>query len=471
MSAIAQDLAGAPDREARPGKARTGSRLPAVHWVVLALVFMSVGRAQDHVPLLSLFRPALLLTALSLLLSLLQPKAVRFDNLTQTAMGKAVLSLVAVAAISTVTGMSIGGSGSFVLTSYLPVLVGFAMCHVMMTGSRQLYLMTVTYVLATATVAFASIFLSDAMSFGGYVRQGGAGMYDGNDVGVVFMVGLPLAIALIQGGTRPLQRRIGWITAAGAIAGLVLTASRGGFIGLVIGGSAILVLAPGIGMLKKVGFVLITVVGMTVAAPQGYWDQMATILNPSEDYNITSETGRLAIWTRGLGYVAEYPVFGVGPDNFVRAGWYISDTGRAGLVGASIQDQAPHNTFLQVWAELGTVGLAVWLSILGMGIFAPLRWRKRLPRSWSKSPHGDEKFIFLLCTYVPVAFLGFAVTTFFVSHAYTPILYVLTAIWAGLSLQIHGLRGKSSPSASKHLQSMQVRPPPGAPGPFGASRQ
>lgn len=275
-------------------------------------------------------------------------------------------------------------------------------------------------------------------------------MYDGNDIGVVYMVGLPLSVVFLRSRTRALQV-LGALTIMGILASLVLTASRGGFLGLLVGGLAVVVLSPGWSLVQKVLIVAVPALGMVLLAPEGYWDQMGTILNPQDDYNITSDTGRMAIWTRGLGYVAQYPVFGLGPDNFVRAGWFISDVGRSGLVGASIRDQAPHNTFLQVWAELGSVGLGIWLSILAYGTLAPLRLRKRMPKWWLKHGSSDQRFIFLMVSYLPASFVGFAATTFFVSHAYTPIFYCLVAVLAGTMVIGHrSIRdGRQGISASR----------------------
>jgi O-antigen ligase len=170
---------------------------------------------------------------------------------------------------------------------------------------------------------------------------------------------------------------------------------------------------------------------VAVFAPPGYWELMGSILTPTEDYNVASETGRLAIWTRGIGYVAQYPILGVGPDNFIRAGWMISDVGSIGLAGVGLRDQAPHNTFLQVWAELGTVGLVVWLVVIATGIIQPLRMRRRFPTDWLIRGTSEQRFLVLMSSYLPVSYIGFSVTSFFVSHAYTSIFYALTAMLAG----------------------------------------
>ena len=117
------------------------------------------------------------------------------------------------------------------------------------------------------------------------------------------------------------------------------------------------------------------------------------------------------------------PVFGVGPDKFLRAGWEISQQARYGM---PLKDQAPHNTFMQFWVELGTVGLVVVLMILGGGASSLLSLRARLPRQWIRGT-WEQRVLYELSGYLPVCILGFSVSAFFVSHAYTGMFYILTA--------------------------------------------
>ena len=443
------------------------SELSALHWALAALVLISIGRAHDHVGPLAALRPGLTLTAFCMLIAFVRPAALRLENILAAWPARAIIALGASAVLSSFFGLSLGASGTFLLESMAPVMVFFFLTTVSFRTTNDLRWICVAYIAATIAVFWASIFLSEAIHFGGHTRQGGAGMYDGNDIGVVYMVALPLTVIFLRSRTLALQI-LGAFTLIGIMASLVLAASRGGFLGLIVGGLAIVLLSSGWGVLKRALVVGFPALGLFVLAPDGYWEQMGTILNPQEDYNLTSDTGRMAIWTRGLGYVAEYPVFGIGPDNFVRAGWFISDVGQAGLVGASIRDQAPHNTFLQVWAELGSVGLLLWLSILTYGFFAPLRLKRHMPKWWLDHGNPDQRFLYLMSSYLPASFVGFAITTFFVSHAYTPIFYGLSAILSGL--MIVGNRGiresrKAAPTTPDHpWTALRDRAPLGPPG-------
>lgn len=406
------------------------SDLTLLHFALGALVLVSVGRIHDHLGMVAALRPGLTLTALCFFAAVLRPSSLCIGPALKAWPVKGMVALVAAAVLASFFGLSLGASGTFMVSYMLPVLMLFFLIAPAVRNENDLRWIVFAYLASVLSVGFASILLADPVDFDGYTRQGGAGMYDGNDIGVVTMVGLPLAIVFLRSRDRVLRA-----VALGAVGlsliAVVMTASRGGFIGLAVGGLAIVVLSPGWNAAKRLTVIAVPVVALVLFAPEGYWGQMSSILDLENDYNVTSDTGRIAIWSRALGYVAQHPVFGIGPNNFLRAGWFISDVGTSGLVGATVQDQAPHNTFVQIWTELGTVGLVIWLALIGGGILGPLRVRKRFPRWWLERGSANQRFLYLMSSYLPASFLGFAATSFFTSHAYTPIFYALMAILAG----------------------------------------
>src|SRR5204863_417492 len=82
------------------------------------------------------------------------------------------------------------------------------------------------------------------------------------------------------------------------------------------------------------------------------------------DYNWQSQEGRREIWFRGLGYMLDHPLVGIGINNFERAEGTISDKARRSFAGDPIRWTAPHNSFVQVGAELGFPGLILWSSLI-----------------------------------------------------------------------------------------------------------
>jgi O-antigen ligase len=171
--------------------------------------------------------------------------------------------------------------------------------------------------------------------------------------------------------------------------------------------------------------VVLAVVGTT--ASDRYWTQMQTILNPSHDYNVTSDEGRLKIWERGLGYMSEYPVLGLGAGNFQRAEGTISPLARLQERGMGVFWQAPHNTLVQVGAELGIPGLLLFIGVFAT-TFPSLHRVARRARTASSRASDLPR----LAQSLMGALVGFVVGAFFLSLGYTDMLYTLAGLAVGL---------------------------------------
>jgi O-antigen ligase len=134
---------------------------------------------------------------------------------------------------------------------------------------------------------------------------------------------------------------------------------------------------------------------------------------------------------RGIGYMNQYPVFGLGIDNFSRAECTISPKIASLRVNGPMKCSAPHNSYVEAGSELGVPGLLIWTSLVIGGIFAPLRFRGRLPKSWRRGTRS-ERFIYNATSFFSVAMIGFAVPSFFVSFAWRDPVYLMAAFLTGL---------------------------------------
>jgi O-antigen ligase len=217
---------------------------------------------------------------------------------------------------------------------------------------------------------------------------------------------------------------------------IALTGSRGALIGLGVTLPVMFFVLSRVNVLVRLGVAGALFVSLYVAAPPGYWKQMETLLNPSKDYNSSDEYGRMGIAKRGVEYMLQYPVAGVGIANFPRAEGTLSPIARERLLaGEAVQWIAPHNTYVQVGAELGFPGLAVWLVLLWGGSIGLWQLRRQLPARWDHET-ADRRFLREATLFVPVSYVAFAVTSFFLSHAYTPPPYIIIAYHASLLVLI-----------------------------------
>jgi O-antigen ligase len=134
--------------------------------------------------------------------------------------------------------------------------------------------------------------------------------------------------------------------------------------------------------------------------------------------------------------MASYPLFGLGISNFNNAECTISDlvlhpdpSKEAALC------TAPHNSFVQAAAEMGVPGLIMWSSLVFGGAVGPLRLRRRMPKHWQVGDR-DQRYLYRMTMYLPVAAIGYGVTAFFVSHAWMDMVLSLAAYNAGMYVAV-----------------------------------
>jgi O-antigen ligase len=162
---------------------------------------------------------------------------------------------------------------------------------------------------------------------------------------------------------------------------------------------------------------------------------MGTIFSPTKDYNWTVKDGRKQVWTRGLGYMVSYPVFGLGVGNFQRAECMLSEKAKFHIQGTGLRCTPPHNSYIQAGAEAGIPGLVLWTALVLIGITGPFRLHRRLPKAW-RTGDPEERFLYQASLYFALAMIGFATTSFFLSFAWLDTVYIITALNTGLYVSV-----------------------------------
>lgn len=420
-------------------------RLPAVRGIKLQLdplrlaltllTIIAVSRVHQQWAPLSRLRPALLLVGFTALYAFLNPRKLELRGL-KTWPARLVVAIAVWACLSVPFGISLGGSATFILEEFAKTLVYCFLLVVAIRGARDLYTLVWAYVIGSGILVFLALFVFGlSKSSGSYVtRLGGLHSYDSNDAGLVLLIGLALTLLVFQ-ASRGLPKLASGVVLVGIGAALARTGSRGAFVGLVVVGLALLVMLRTVSVAKRVGFVVVTVVALAIAAPPGYWEQMHTLVNPTRDYNWDAVDGRRAVATRGLDYMMGRPVFGLGINNFWRAECFTSEKVRNHVPGTGIRCTPPHNSFVEAGAETGIPGLVLWSSLVFGGIIAMVRLRRRMPAAWINGD-PEQRFLYLVPLYLALAMIGFAVASFFVSFAWLDMVYMLAAFMAGLYLSI-----------------------------------
>lgn len=403
------------------------------------LIVVSISRVHKHFGILAQMRPALVLAIAALGFALMKPGALRLPVL-RTRPARLMLAIVVMACISVPFGISMGNSAKFLLDALFRLVLVYVLLMLALKGPREIYQFTWAWVISCGILAWMATFVFQLSDAGGVQRLSHLYTYDANDIGVILVCGIPLGLGLFE-----TSGRLGKFVSGGILlwSGLALarSGSRGAFVGLVVLVVAFLWTARHVAIGHRLVAIGVIVGSLAIAAPFGYWDQLESLSRPKEDYNWESETGRRKVALRGLEYMADRPLTGLGVDNFAKAELSISEMAQDRYRVKGIKQSAAHNTWIQAGAEMGFPGFLIWIAFVFGPMLGVRREGRRLPASWRKGD-PEQRLLYVMTVYLPLAILGFAVTSTFVSFAYVDPMYYLAAMSAGLLVAIRTKRAE-----------------------------
>lgn len=431
-----------PRRRPRGVAARRDGRWDLLLVSTAVLLLTAVARLHLLFPALDLLRPVLLSGVAAMVLYAADRHPRRRVRLLQVPATACVLGLAVWAALAVPTALRPARSFIFLTDEFFKTIALFIIVAGAVRGLRDLELLALVYFAGAS--AYAIVVLTRFDVGGGSWRLTELYTYDPNDFATFAVTALPIGIYFLA---RPgsVARRLGALVGCAALGtAFVWAGSRGGFLAL-LGMSIFLLLryraVPG--RWRVAGTAMIAGVVLLVASEQ-YWTQMGTLLEPAQDYNLTAETGRLEIWKRGMGYMLDHPVFGVGIANFPVAEGVLSSLAERQQYGIGVRWTAPHNSFVQVGAELGVAGLLLFLALLAAAFRAlGAVQRRALP------PDTDGVDPRAMAQALTASLIGFLIGAFFLSLAYSPMLYALIALVVALqkvTLPLAGGRRRAAPT-------------------------
>lgn len=278
-------------------------------------------------------------------------------------------------------------------------------------------------------VGFSTVALVNVLRSGGLRnpegRLGGLGVYDPNDLAALAALSVPFGLSLLfsRGWS---WRTLGLLTCALGTVLVLESGSRGGLIALVVG---IIVTISGFRLRRGIFISTAATAMMFIAAAtvdNSIIARFSTIAAVQDDYNIQSRTGRLEIWKRGLTYMVERPLTGVGIVNFSVAEGQRNQAD--GVVSAWLN---AHNLLVQIGAELGVPGLLLLLFLL-------IKSFSSASSAWSLwgARASNPEALGALCAFVTAGM--------FLSLAYSPMLLFCSSVafWArrSVALEMRGTR-------------------------------
>ena len=256
----------------------------------------------------------------------------------------------------------------------------------------------------------------------GYSKWGTSGapgwFKDAGDLGIQMTIFVPLSIALIlayQNYWGRYKRLFLYLLPITGIATIVATSSRGAQLGMAL---ALLWIS-----LKNVRFKVLLAVILAVSLVYALLPEGMLLEYEMAGEDATS-TNRLALWRFGLDVARDHPVLGVGYNNW-KDYCVFKDPVGSGQYPDLDHCMAAHSTYITGLAEIGMIGLAVYLSLALFMFIENAHTRANARRL-------DNKFFLYTAHGLDAGLVAYMVGTVFFTQIWYPIFWIQLAITVAL---------------------------------------
>jgi O-antigen ligase len=250
-------------------------------------------------------------------------------------------------------------------------------------------------------------------------RGSGAYFGDENDAAAGMIVGGSLAYAIWMHWPKDVWRWVALIAVVLSMVGIVVTESRGGFVGLVATVVAALFFS---GRLLKTALLLALLIGAAYPfVSDEYKADMASISDPEDETRVE----RIYSWNRAIDLWREYPVIGVGAGNFP---WRVVEVegtekafqerrGRRMLGG-----RVAHSLYFTLLPENGSLGVLCYFALVIIAF--------RRAHSVIRQPSDGTRDYTLrtISLFLAVGLVGYSVAAVFISVLWYPHFWLMAAL-------------------------------------------
>jgi probable O-glycosylation ligase (exosortase A-associated) len=305
----------------------------------------------------------------------------------------------------------------FVVAHYFDFLkiIGVALFTTAQVDSKQrLRLLLWTIAISLGFYGFKSG-LAGILSGGRLIiKQGPGGMLaDNNDFALALVMNLPLLFYLGRAEKHPLVKRLCDVTFFLTIVTVLLTHSRGGFLAMTV---TCFIMAYRAGrVLPAFALSVLGILAFVVFVPESVVERLSTIQEGGAE---SSAAARLKSWAGALRMIEAHPFWGVGLRNFQTQTWAFG----VHYQGEAHYSHVAHNSYLQIWAENGSIAILTYLVLLG-SVFVTTRWIRRSAR---RLP--DMEWAFNYARMIEATTAGFMIGAFFLNRGHFDLFYH----WCGL---------------------------------------
>jgi len=189
---------------------------------------------------------------------------------------------------------------------------------------------------------------------------------DENDLALIMNVLFPITLFLGVGENDKLKRIFYFFSTGLFVTVIVLTNSRGGFVGFVAVAMFAWFMLP-VSKIKSTFVIMAIIITMALFAPKSFWDEMKTIEQGSEESTAGS---RIYLWKIAVREFVDNPIIGVGINNFgiwlpdyVRPDDTYSD-GKPVRGTTTAYGRVNHSIYFTLLSELGSIGVILYFLMI-----------------------------------------------------------------------------------------------------------
>jgi probable O-glycosylation ligase (exosortase A-associated) len=349
----------------------------------------------------------------------------------------ALLAMVGISAVVTGWNWDIGGKRYVELIKI--VFIALLTAALMVSRVRlRAYCLVVALALGFYGVKNAIWYLLG----GGTIVGPGGMLKDNNDFALAMVMNLPF-LWYLSGDVEDMRfgRPLKWFlrfTFFMTLLTIMSTGSRGGFLA-----AAVTLMTMAFKTRWKIpalaGLVLMGLLGYAFA-PAAYKERLASITTAQDQ----SAQGRLISWKVAAHMIKSHPVLGIGFNNM----YWQYQTYLAGVklpAGMeSIRSRVAHNSYLQIWAESGSIAFLLFMYIL----LSTIRAMGKLARSVRNTA---DDWIERYANTVQVTLIGYMAGAMFLNRAHFDLMYQLVAVSAAMPVVVIAERERQAALKRRRL--------------------
>lgn len=378
---------------------RTPNETKKLFFLFSVWSFILLCRPQDYFSAFGALRPAITFGFLTLIAYFLSVKAT--ENILDSKQFKLYLLFVAIMIVGIPFSLYSRASFEHVLTYACTMPLFFFLFYQLATSIEKLRNLLFTYCCGVAVYAVYILacgeLSGERLSFGT--------MFDPNDI-VFFVISFfTFNLLFITKENSSPKRLLAIVNLMIGLVVIVKTGSRGGLVACLAVCTYLLFAKTRAVRISFFAKAVLVCLAFLSLVPFVNSERYETILEIQDDYNMTDETGRIAIWKIGIRMMFAHPLTGVGVNCFNEG--VGRDRERRGL--ASAKWQSAHNSIIQVGAETGLAGLVVF-CLMSVKVFSITKKVKGKSRS---------EDLIKISEMTRVGFIGHFLSSMFLSQAYS----------------------------------------------------